>query len=213
VKEHPIIFSAESIRAILDGRKSQTRRIVKPQPQPNGGKGLSPLEPYHTPLDKWTWVLAATGHGNGTSGNYCPYGTIGDRLWVRETFAKPRIVSIEDYLACKVIYKADCAFPKMPAEVDKWTPSIFMPRWASRITLEVTDVRVQRLQDISEEDAIAEGVIAINDPEGDCWTDGKYLTAFQKLWGEINGFAGEPKARASWDSNPFVWCISFKVVK
>jgi hypothetical protein len=86
-KERPILFNTEMVRKILSGEKTQTRRIVKPQPQKNGGNVLSELLPYKTPVGTWTWVLKETGMSDGTSGKPCPYGDIGDFLWVRETFA------------------------------------------------------------------------------------------------------------------------------
>ena len=146
-KERPIIFSGPMIRAILEGRKTQTRRIVKPN-------CLSKLSPY---------------------------GRTGDRLWVRETWG-------HNPEGPGYVYRSDGDFD-MKFHGDRWRPSIHMPRWASRITLEVTGVRVERLQDINEEDALAEGV----------------EHAFRSLWESING-------PGSWDANPWVWVVEFRRV-
>jgi hypothetical protein len=125
----------------------------------------------------------------------CPYGLPGDRLWVRETWG-PRITNGEpDPRQQYVKYRADdvddspCDENDWHEWEDRWRPSIHMPRWASRITLEVTGVRIERLQDISEADARAEGVVD--------------TLAFEELWDSING-------SGAWDANPWCWCISFK---
>lgn len=160
MKERPILFSGPMVRAILDGRKTQTRRVVKPR------QGM---------LDDWT-------------GLPCPYGKPGDRLWVRETcyFEQPH---------GEVIYRADPGSEKaLDPEFTglRWRPSIHMPRWASRITLEIVNVRVERLQDIRVDDARAEGVTAK-------WP----VHGFRNLWQSINGFG-------SWDANPWVWVVEFR---
>ena len=202
----PILFSPPMIRALLEGRKTQTRRIIKPQPQPNDGKGLHPVRPYHTPQGKWTWVLAATGHGDGTSGEYCPYGQAGDLLWVRESYAPKRV----DGSPHVPLYRADHPTDdRVPGQYGRpWKPSIHMPRYASRLSLEITDVRVQRLQDISEEDAIAEG-IQVDEcghtvHEGDDIAWGSAKGAFAELWESIHG-------DGSWAANPWVWVLAFNV--
>lgn len=196
MKERPILFSSEMVRAILDGRKTQTRRVVNPQ----------------SLLDNKTRVTACY---------ECPYGAPGDRLWVRETWRAVELDNGND----GILYKADNHFKSIEnsqAAADlwcdayadrkygnKWRPSIFMPRWASRIALAVTDVRVERLQEISEEDAIAEGlqkeVISVG-----YQNDSVTLRArpkFVYLWDKINSDRGY-----SFESNPWVWVISFKVV-
>ena len=211
----PIIFSAPMVRAILEGRKTMTRRIVKPQPQPNGGVGFHPVSPYHRPDGLWTWVLA--NHGMGVSDPFrCPYGAKGDELWCKETFALysggmtdcgeewdevegPPDPDRTDYA---VQYAADgvCA-------PDRWRPSIHMPRWASRITLTITaDSRVERVQDISQEDATKEGIERY--PSG--WKDYQGFPphvsardAFASLWESING-------PGAWIANPWVWVVSFE---
>lgn len=196
VKERPIIFSGPMVRAIRDGRKTQTRRIIKPHP-----------------VDVVTFLT----RDNSPTGEYglcfhprvvskrmqCPYGVPGDRLWVRETWAYR--------------YNDDGA-PVSPtqylyAATDSWdgrrVPSIHMPRCASRVLLEITDVRAQRVQEISEEDAIAEGVSCA----GGIWFGAGEpreapRAAFAALWDSINAKRG-----FGWVVNPWVWAISFKVVE
>lgn len=228
-KTRPIIFSAPMVRAILDGRKTQTRRIVKPQPQyiqgtvaPQQKRGEHQKHPApyfdaynHGPF--WCWWDEYDRQGNDWI--KCPYGKPGDRLWVRETwkptglfaFSKPK----ETKGCGKFSYKSDPDQRKRD-ELIRWRPSIHMPRWASRITLEITDVRCQRLQDISEEDACAEGIqYDFNvDPIGPCrWRVpdtsmgvDSASGAFSKLWENING----PDA---WDANPWVWALTFKRIE
>ena len=186
-KERPILFSAPMVRALLDGSKTQTRRVVKPQPVYDGRFAGG-------------WKLKGKkGHEAATCSPFiaevCPYGQPGDRLWVRESFAhiyrdnsSPERRSFED-----VAYMADGRGIDIGA-YGSWKPSIHMPRWASRITLEITGVRVERLQDISEADARAEG--ASQHPDGP-WH------AYRSLWTLING-------PDSWAANPWVWIIEFK---
>lgn len=222
MKARPILFSAPMVQALLAGRKTQTRRIVKPQPQPNGGKGLHPVEPYQTSSGNWAWVLAATGHGDGTSGNPCPYGQLGDLLWVRETWGRVEFPE-------RTVYRANPADDYQwgagkPSQGGfQWKPSIHMPRWASRITLEIVGVRVERLQYTSFTDALAEGIYEADSPSP--FSGGRYrpvepspsefvapycswyytpVAAFEHLWDSING-------KGSWDANPWVWVIEFAV--
>lgn len=177
------------VRAILDGRKTQTRRVVKKIPCACGV-----WDPTETP------AIDERGHYmEGHSGVWwcecclsdpikCPYGKPGDRLWVRETWGRLDINGT-------VEYRAD----ENPKSVGVWRPSIHMPRWASRITLEITGIRVERLQDISEDDARAEGVTAIPLPGGKrC-----YVAEFSNLWESING-------DGSWNLNPWVWVVEFR---
>ena len=178
------------VRAILDGRKTQTRRVIKEKLM----------------------------RGEGAHVNNCPYGKPGDRLWVRETWQGPLFYDEipEDWNSDKYktpeycYYKASgdsCDFTDSDDNfVERWSPSIHMPRWASRILLEVTNVRVERLQDISEEDAIAEGVDGENEAAkiGAEWYE-KPKRAYRRLWKSING-------TGSWDLNPFCWVIEFKVI-
>ena len=207
----PIIFSTPMVQAILDGRKSMTRRVVK--------------------LPQWVWVHDEsldqfgfqTGNGYGDGGIIGPNDLVGlishyqpgDILWVRETWAKisdwsdvcPETGMFDGY-----IYKAD--WPSS-GEHPKWRPSIFMPREAARIFLRVTNVRAERVQDITEDDAIAEGVGDLffeeigysNNPKYDLLMEWKTLEReqFELLWNSINAKRG-----FGWDSNPWVWVIEFE---
>ena len=212
MKERPILFSAPTVRAILDGQKTQTRRIVKPQPYitknevkcwgpPTDGKKYLPNGPRSaTGGVLWSFT--------DLIGRYCPYGVPGDRLWVRETWAAPgwddsRISEIDH--RASLVYRADD--PEKHEDDGTWHPSIHMPRWASRITLEITGVRVERLRNISEEDAIAEGVENIAPNQWRDYEDGRTVIcpcgSFRTLWTKING-------RESWDANPWVWVVEFR---
>lgn len=197
MKERPILFSAPMVRAILDDRKTQTRRIIK-----NIGIVPGIGEVLNGSDDAKEWP------------DFCPYGKQGDRLWVRETF------NIND--DGHYIYAADLNDAGVTKWAAKWKPSIHMPRLASRITLEITGIRIDRLQDISEEDAIAEGISRVPFRPCDGWPicdgymvgkdDGvsglkhKAKVAYQELWESING-------KGSWDLNPFVWVVEFKVLE
>ncbi|WP_085337739.1 hypothetical protein [Serratia marcescens] len=214
MKERPVIFNGEMVRAILDGRKTQTRRVIANV----GSDNCIPLQkPTKTKDGIYTHVMDAPGHG------LCPFGQVGDRLWVRETWAD---VNHDGHPA--IAYRADGGlrvigeddgeeedpnlekywFAQWYADLisgaeGNWRPSIHMPRWASRIALEITAVRVERLNDISEEDARAEGVSPsqhiITPPEA------LYRVGFLKLWESIYG-------EESWGDNPWVWVIEFKQV-
>lgn len=198
--ERPILMSAPMVRAILAGTKTQTRRVVKPQPTHFNPAGV----PRRVNPDGGASAVIA-----------CPYGQSGDRLWVREAFGHfERNDTLKQ--GDRIYYRTDgeCV------ELHPWRPSIHMPRWASRITLEVTGVRVERLQDISEADAVAEGIERGDGFPG--WYRGplagdspslvqcgfKIPTAFPRLayralWESING-------PGSWDANPWVWCVEFR---
>lgn len=196
MKEHPILFSGPMIRAILDDKKTQTRRVVKNMPAWVERVGLAQGN------------LVQVFGTDGMNWRCCPYGQPGDRLWVRERWQarSPRDLEWSVYKPIEregyqpkdwqVRYAAtDETF----AEWSGWNPSIHMPRWASRLTLENKGVRVERLQDISEEDAAAEGV------ERPAWDNASYRCEFMRLWDEIN-----PKH--PWASNPWVWVVEFKQV-
>jgi hypothetical protein len=213
MKERPILFSAPMVRALLDGSKTQTRRIVKPQPIEKkhfvGGHSI--------PIPKRALMRNETGGEVAVAADYvhicCPYGQPGDRLWVRETWQGPLF---DDMDACRAEpadfqkpefceYAADGGpapeFMTMDDElVCRWRPSIHMPRWASRITLEITGVRVEKLQDISNADCKAEGVLP---DHSDVFP---HARAYQTLWEQING-AG------SWEANPWVWVVEFKRIE
>lgn len=200
VKERGIIFSAPMVRAVLEGRKTQHRWVIAPQPTslPEQGTGLW----HHVRGAKWESGLPYL----------CPYGKPGDRLWVRETWAMNEppsgaIYRATDQKQVEAIHYKRANF--------KWTPSIHMPRWASRLTLEITNVRVERVQQISEEDAITEGIETdgcghfknYSDPTDDVmWLS--LIGSFAGLWDSINFKRGH-----GWDSNPWVWVIAFKQVK
>lgn len=201
MKERPVIFNGEMVRAILDGRKTQTRRVIANV----GADNCIPLQKQTKTKDGiYTHVMDAPMYG------LCPFGQVGDRLWVREAYQGPlfNFDQMETYLEdtskferpefCE--YRADGG--KTPEYYDAddnlrygWKPSIHMPRWASRITLEITGVRVERLQDISEADAIAEG-----------GTKHFNIDWFGPLWASIYGVD-------SWNSNPWVWVIEFRRVE
>jgi hypothetical protein len=171
MKEHPIIFSAPMVRAILEGRKTMTRRVLKPQP----------TDWVPDNIKQKLLIQYA-----------CPYGRPGDKLWVRETWATCGFVT--------VAYRAD---GKTPNWLNQWRPSIFMPRRLSRIALEMTSVRVEKLQEITEGDAINEGVYD-KESFGIHWAATRApIPTFKKLWDSINS------KKYSWSSNPFVWVISF----
>lgn len=183
MKERPILFSAPMVRALLAGTKTQTRRVMKPQPTHMNPAGIPRLAHLVGP----------------SSAISCPYGQPGDRLWVRETFAK---IDGQTQPWIETDYRASYTHGDRLGDTlgikKRWTPAIHMPRAASRITLEVTGVRVERLQDISEADARAEGAAA---PPHLSYRDG-----YAWLWDSING-------PGAWDLNPYVWCISFRVLE
>jgi hypothetical protein len=215
MKEHPILFNGEMVRAILDGRKTQTRRIFK---TPSWSDTDYSAEHYPN-LNGFYMPDAATGLLRVVQ---CPLGLPGYLLWVRESFQplladgikwrdasyKTGVGYAPNYVATSPIV----AFMDHGHDDEitpRITPSIFMPRWASRITLEITDVRVQRLQDISESDAMDEGAGATGPlhPEWDGDPD-QYRKRFRELWDSINANPGPYRFCA----NPWVWAVSFKVV-
>ena len=177
----PILFSSAMVRALLDGSKTQTRRIVKPQPTKLAGPDFDGC---------WSDTIPPV-----VRYFMCPFGRNGDTLWVRETWC-----IADDGVDYPFLYRAD-NWTECPSADGKWKPSIFMPRSASRITLEITAVRVERLNDISEEDAITEGVDIGNPPHE---ADQPLPTMlYERLWENING-------HGSWQANPFVWVITFR---
>ena len=200
MKEKPIIFSTQAVRAILDGRKTQTRRVIKPE-------WYRCLD-FDEPEDINNALVQ------------CPYGQIGDRLWVRETWGA---ISPDEELRplseCRIEYRADLpvgstdypgGWPADEAhgndDAPKWRSSIHMPRWASRITLEIVDVRVEKLQNITCFDCTAEGVHYREVVKKQCTAFPQdYHRTFAELWDEINAKRGY-----SWASNPWVWVISFR---
>lgn len=199
MKERSILFKGEMVQAILEGRKTMTRRVVKHRGVIDA---INEVGSWDGPGDEQAWILAQ-----------CPYGKPGDRLWVRETWQGP----LFDYEESGAYQENPSAFesPKFcdyaadggptPEFINsddelvcRWRPSIHMPRWASRILLEVTDVRVERLNAISEADATADG--GYSPITRDC-----KVPKFRELWQSING-------PDSWALNPWVWVVSFKRV-
>lgn len=233
--ERPILFSGFMVRAILEGRKTQTRRIVKPQPDLSILKPsfrelqfefrrMPVLGPTHEPAE---WGFCAK-HDKPNCvpvyGYKCPYGLPGDRLWVRETW------NIYDYCPGEYGGQGEAGYPlrKIPG-VDPgsgycleyaanggdgpWRPSIHMPRWASRINLDIVGIQVERLQDISDDDCEAEGIkqewTCLNPGTGSYALGNDVRDDFRNLWDSING----KKPGCSWDSNPWLWVISFRRIK
>lgn len=205
--ERPILMSAEMVRAVIDGRKTQTRRIVKLIRHPSWSGGFYVKRPNSGCM---VGIQTLVEGGFKDAGYFSPFGCPGDRLWVRETWTEALFSAFDappkhpkpGRQFVGALYKAD-----NPAthRVSKWKPSIHMPRWASRITLEITEVRVERLWDISEEDAKSEGVMPCLNEIGEPRICGHYL-AFYDLWNSIYGQRG-------WDKNEWVWVVSFKVVQ
>jgi hypothetical protein len=206
MKEHQILFSGPMVRALLNGTKTQTRRLINNQPDDDCGSlkvGLfnpTVIDSHgdEQPGDErfGAWTL------DGERGWVSPYGQPGDRLWVRETFQRAGGNTGWRYKA------TDGAADNGHSPVSRWIPSIHMPRKASRITLEITSIRVERLQDISEADALAEGIArsaalsfsrtgGVTRPAG---------LAYRDLWEQIYG-------ASSWDLNLFVWVVEFKRVE
>ena len=178
MKERPILFNSEMVQAILEGRKIQTRRMIKPQPQ-----------------GEW----AAPGR------TMCKYGVPGDRLYVKETW-RPKGHNFPTGHPYE--YKATAEQDGVPLD-EPWKPSIHMPKDAARIWLEITDIRVERVQDITEEDAFNEGVLTstLNHPHY-VYT---FREGFQHLWDSIN--AKRDNGKYSWEQNPWVWVVEFKMVR
>ena len=186
----PIVFNAEMVRAILDERKTQTRRLVKSYYNVDLKRVLDPSK-------DGTFDFVFNNKEESSHLVKCPFGQPGDFLWVKETFARyPQFT----YKADRYEFKDSNGKVWIP----KWTPSIHMPRHLSRILLQVINIRVERVQDISEEDVKAEGVKpTINSSR--CLD--KYKSSFESLWDSIN------KEGSKWDDNPWVWVIEFNQYK
>jgi hypothetical protein len=247
VKARPIIFSAEMVKAILEGRKTQTRRIIKPQPAMVDDLSIPNVAYAGGEMVKWFGKQAP----NTYQKIHCPYGEVGDKLWCRETFTQYRANTPEEMAITnqawddfrtgkkdlisaahsipaatgerQVLYAAD--FGDWAKNVDcdiKWTSPIFMPRWASRITLEIVGVRVERVKGISPLDAIAEGIERLDadtpfradfanqwrDYSGQEYYFNSPIDSFHSGWNKING----KKAGCDWASNPWVWVLEFRRV-
>lgn len=237
MKERPIIFSGPMVRAILDGRKTQTRRPVD---MTNPHRPISFLggEGEEDDPEQWGYFFDGPDHNgymvlarglderrnHGSISIRCPYGDVGDRLWVRETWclAHPDYhTEQEGEKLGRTIQDGRWCHYAATDDVDDndgkspWRPPLFMPRWASRILLEIAEVRIQRLQDISEEDARAEGVKRDDAPcdhkRASCEEIGclgpTHRSTFCELWDSLNA------KRAPWVENPWVWAITFKRVE
>lgn len=229
VRERPILFSAPMVRAILDGSKTQTRRPIKSPAKNMQRAGMQVLQ-HREPGDSWygdrVWSMR---NRMGVWGDYthekllalCPFGAPGDRLWVREAFALiwPGEAEPENVRENAVEYRADGDESRFPGEWPpetrddpdrpRWRPSIHMPRWASRITLEVTGVRVERAQDVSDDDILAEGVTREVVAEMLGCHPGSIPTlqdAWRLAWMHIYG-------AESWEANPWLWVIEFRRVE
>ncbi|EQA1666853.1 hypothetical protein D9I27_19670 [Escherichia coli] len=231
--ERGMIFNGEMVRAILDGQKTQTRRIMQVQPDtPEFGLRRIIESSIANEIGMYFWSQEdARGIKARSKQFFCPFGDVGDRIWVRETFQGPLFdfeqMEAYQYDSSKFkrpefcVYKADGKPAPEFFDADEnlhccWRPSIHMPRWASRILLEITDVRVERLNSISETDAEAEGIDmeALFDSQ-DCYDciAGHNMTgrptatgAFKYLWESIYG-------SDSWQTNPWVWVIEFKRIE
>ncbi len=195
-KERPILFNSEMVRAILDGRKIQTRRVIKPQPR-------LPLVKTYGGYWRNDYSVELLDQADASQKWNCPYGKIGDRLWVRETF-RPYSCGYDSKTKSPVEYKA--AMFNSQSDIN-WKSSRYMPKWAARIWLEITGIRVERVQDIDAVEAEAEGM---RRPKRLCPDrhDEYILERFQRLWDSIN-----TKRGFGWDENPWVWVIEFKRIE
>lgn len=196
MSEKPILFTADMVKAILDGRKTQTRRVIKPQPpEQMEPKDIhvsmySPVRIDKNGIEEPGDPIFGVYDDYGEWGVKCPYGIPGHRLWVRETFAIDHVV----------VYKADDPI----VQPKRWKPSIFMPRWASRINLLVKDIRVEQVQEISNEEALAEGCgssMSLPYKREPRWI-------FMDLWNSINKKRGH-----GWKKNPWVWVVEFELME
>ncbi|WP_338659038.1 hypothetical protein [Yersinia intermedia] len=227
MNEKPILFNAEMVNAILSGRKTQTRRIMKVQPEyPELGLRRIIESTNSDDIGKYFWSQSdACGINKTRSKAFpCPLGQVGDQLWVREAFATG--LCTESTLAYRATHKTE-DLEEGWGETIKWTPSIHMPRWASRINLLITGVRVERLNDISEQDAMAEGITAKEVIIEARYEGGGHVEitaerfffvggddegyesaeeAFAELWDSIYG----QKEGENWQANPWVWVINFE---
>lgn len=247
MKERPILFSVPMVRAILDGKKTQTRRVIKQQP--SGGK-IFPPNDFDRP-DHWYFRDAYYACEENDIGNYvkCPYGKPGDRLWVREAWALGADRQGEGKFFYQSTDEANVVKTEMSSGVvclggrnkdkighlKRWRPAIHMPRHLCRIILEIADIRVEKLQSITEEDAVTEGARewaqnpdvngledkprAYDNRQNDWCRHSRIADpntpvatsrgAFAALWESING----DKPGASWKDNPYVWVISFRRIQ
>ncbi|MFT0733813.1 hypothetical protein [Ralstonia wenshanensis] len=225
-KERPILFSGEMVRAILDGRKTQTRRALRVQPP---AQTVS-VRTYHHPDPRTHFWAADRSDSLLDWAQPCPYGDVGDRLWVRETWQHSNHPFGPYESSCMVFHRADYLDDPLGPDLERsadgirrqWRPSIHMPRSACRLVLEIIGVRVERLQDISGDDAVCEGIEAQRSAFGTAWRcytsahpagswypEGKGtapILSYGSLWEKING-------AATWAANPWVWVVEFKILE
>jgi hypothetical protein len=201
MKERPMMFTGATVQAILDGRKTQTRRIVSPQP----------IRQHHLGrLANWPFpgeygLVEMTNYATVVRNIECPHGIPKDRLWIKETWAE----TYKTKNTTAYVYRAD----NPQVKIERWKSAMFMPRRASRINLEITDVHVERLQDISDADAKAEGIYLqsshglYNADHTKMWGGRTPVEGYRALWDSLNSKRG-----FGWDKNPWVWKITFKRV-
>lgn len=201
--EHPILFNTEMVNAILEGRKTMTRRVIKSQPSDVGAVKIHREQMRENEF----YFSSNTGKIGIFTPQFvkCPYGPIGSKLWVKETWAASRLFDLmpprDIPQNADLFFKAD--------GIGNWNncarvrPSIFMPRWASRVALEITNIRVEQVQDITDSDAIQEGVDRTNTS-----IPGYAVQRFKALWDSIN-----KKRGYGWDKNPWVWGVEFRRVE
>lgn len=207
MKERPILFSGPMVRAILEGTKTQTRRVVKPQ-----------IEDEWWPVGGLRFMREASGGKRDTKVLLCPHGQTGDQLWLRETWRVAKYWDKHSPSRLPPVARKPIDYRENPVEgriwaAGRWRPSIHMPRWASRITLQITGVRVERLQSITTMDARAEGISEYgHEFRGESWflSDDHYRNRrsqenFAALWDSINAKRGH-----GWETNPWVWVIKFE---
>ena len=234
IREMGIIMSGESVRAILEGRKTQTRRVIKPQPFYYPGDQKLELSPF------WTWTKGKIGYDSIHSDwpncliKHCPYGQIGDRLWVKETFviedtrsyAYNITIPTDRPLKFEQDWEdQDYKYPLIPHyrstepephivpletgdladDRTRWSSPFFMPKWAARLWLQIVDVRVERLQEIGIDDLGAEGYPPGWSVDEEC---SQAYEWFSDLWDSLNAKRGFP-----WEKDPWVWVIEFRVIR
>lgn len=193
IKDRPILFSAPMVLAILNGQKIQTRRILKSYSENTQPYKYEPDEVYKHYIRRRSGVWDSYKTIEELAAKHCPYGKPGERLWVRETW-RPALSETHKCFSYRadLTYKCGKVMPEFSGNLP-WKPSIFMPKEACRVWLEIESVRIERLQEISEKDAISEGFESID--------------AFRCLWDSLNKGRG-----AGWDVNPFAWVIGFRRV-